>query len=78
MPIYAKKLSKEWRAAFAEFESISGFEIMHQDEINDETMTPRQVWNANQDWFHALYCDVTNISTPFDLNETPKRKREES
>lgn len=66
MPVYAKKLSREWRKAFAQFEAISGFEMMHQDEIDAGTMTPYEAWLANQDWFHSLYCEVQNIATPWE------------
>lgn len=65
MPVYARKLSPEWRKAFAEFESISGFEMMHQDDVDSGVMTPAEAWSRNQDWFFSVYCDVQNIPVPF-------------
>jgi hypothetical protein len=66
--IYSKKLkrSKEWRKAFEDYESISGFEPMHQDEIDDGSLTMRQAWNLNVVWLGNVFADVQNTRTPID------------
>ena len=67
MPVYARKLSPKWRKAFADYERVSGFEAMYQDDIDSGEMTPRQAWNANVQWLEDVLADVVNIRTPPDL-----------
>jgi hypothetical protein len=43
MAVYTKKASAEWKAAFAKFEKISGFEIQFQDEIDSGELL--KVWS---------------------------------
>lgn len=64
MPVYAKKLSPQWRKVFSDFEKMTGFEVMHQDEIDAGEMTPREAWDENVRWFGLLAADVQNIRTP--------------
>ena len=70
MPVYAKKLSPEWRKAFEEFESHTGFEMMHQDAVDAGEMTPREAWNANQKWLELHTIDAACIETPDDFYPT--------
>ena len=70
MAVYAKNISDEWKEAFQAFESISGFEVLFQDDINSGALTPQQAWDANMQWFEGVMADVQNIHTPFDEDET--------
>ncbi|MCP3922742.1 MAG: hypothetical protein GY714_09180 [Desulfobacterales bacterium] len=64
MPVFCKNITKEERAAFERFESISGFEIMFQKEIDSGEKTPQEAFSENMDWFEGVYADVTNINFP--------------
>ena len=66
MAIFAKKLTPEWREAFQKYEKISGFEFMHQDDIDAGEMTPREAWERNIRWLEDVVADCTSISTPID------------
>jgi hypothetical protein len=66
MPIYAKNLSPEWRKAFERYESLCGFEPMHQDEIDSGEMTARDAWNENVRWLECVCGDVQNTQIPDD------------
>ena len=61
--IYAKKINSAQRTALQKYEQITGFEPIHQDELDDGTMTFCEVWRANQRWFESLAAEVQNIST---------------
>ena len=61
--IYAKKINSAQRKALKNFESISGFEPMHQDELDDGSMTFYEMWWSNQKWFEDVAAEVQNIST---------------
>jgi len=63
MPVYAKNITKEQRRAMKEFEAISGFEIMHQDEFENGEISFDEMWQRNQSWFDDVHADVTNIPT---------------
>lgn len=64
MPVYCRKISPQWRKAFAQFEALTGFEMLHQDAIDAGTMTPREAWNENIQWLEHLVADATNIQIP--------------
>jgi len=70
MTVYAKKISNDWKKAFKQYESICGFEIIHQDDIDTGEMSSREVWNYNIRWLEDVLADVVNIQTPFDDEET--------
>jgi len=63
MAIYAKNITDAQHKALKEFESISGFEPMFQDELGSGEMDFCEVWEKNQSWFDDVYADVTNIPT---------------
>ena len=64
MPVYAKKLSPEWRKAFAEFERHTGFEMIHQDDIDAGKMSPKEAWDNNQEWLADLCNEASRIRIP--------------
>lgn len=66
MAIYAKKLNPAQRRAMLRYEQISGFEPMHQDEIDSGEMTFQDAWTRNVHWIESLSDEVCNI----DLNGT--------
>ena len=61
--IYAKRINSAQRTALKRFESISGFEPMYQDELDDKSMTFKEVWWANQKWLEDVLSEVQNIPT---------------
>jgi len=63
MPVYAKNTTDAQRKAMTEFESISGFEMMHQDEFDNGEISFDEMWQKNQSWFDDVYANVTNIPT---------------
>jgi len=63
MPVYAKKINSAQRRAMNQYEQVSGFEFMHQDEIDSGEMTFAEAWRQNQSWFDCVASDVVNIST---------------
>ena len=69
MPVFAKTLPPEWRKAFEEFEALTGFEMMYQDDVDAGKMTPRQAWAENQQWLEGLVADANHIPTPFDIED---------
>jgi len=62
--VYARKLSPEWKEAFDTYESLCGFEMMHQEDIDSGKMTAREAWNSNIKWIADVANDCANISTP--------------
>lgn len=66
MAVYAKKLSKEWRKAFEEYEKVCGYEPMYQEEIDSGEMTPYKAWSLNVKFLEDVLATVTNLSTPED------------
>jgi hypothetical protein len=64
VPVFAKKLSPAWRKAFAEFEQHTGFEMMHQDDIDEGRMTPLEAWGCNQEWLADLCNEASRIRIP--------------
>ena len=66
MAIYTKKAPKAWIKAFQKFESISGFEVMRQEEIDSGEATCREVWEYNIRWLEDVVADTSNIRTPCD------------
>ena len=67
MGVYAKNLSDEWRKCFEQYEAISGFEPMYQEDIDSGDMDVAQAWRWNVAWLHDVYSDVASITTPFDI-----------
>ncbi|AZQ13306.1 hypothetical protein [Shewanella khirikhana] len=68
MSVYSKKLNKEWREAFEEYERLCGFEPMYQDDIDAGVMTPQEAWSFNIQFLENVLSDITHIRTP-DLEE---------
>ena len=67
MPVYAKRLSGAWKKCFEEYESLCGFEITCQDEIDNGKMTPEELWEHNIYWLQNVLTEVEHIRTPMDL-----------
>ena len=63
MAVYAKKINGAQRKCMAEYESISGFEFMHQNDIDSGEMTFEDAWEINIRWLEGILAGVTNIST---------------
>lgn len=54
----------EQHAALAKYESLSGFEPMHQDEFATGSMSFEELWDANQRWFSDVQNEVEHIRAP--------------
>lgn len=59
-------ISEEWFKAFTEFDIVSSFDVMYLDQIVSGDMTCREVWSANIEWLHGLYCECQSIDTPWE------------
>ena len=62
MTVYAEKATKEQREAMQKYEEISGFECIHQDELDSGELTFEEVWNKNIRWLEDMVADVININ----------------
>ncbi|MBZ3677443.1 hypothetical protein J1N39_23485 [Pseudomonas aeruginosa] len=58
MPITCTKATPEQRAWLEQYESQTGFEPLHQDELDSGEMTFALVAQANVDWFEAWAMDT--------------------
>lgn len=61
MTVYAKHLSPLQRHIAAEYERVSGFEFMHQDDIDAGERSFAEAWAANIRWLEDVLAEVTNI-----------------
>jgi len=52
------------KKALAMYESLSGFEPMHQEEFLAGKMSFDELWHSNQHWFEGLQNEVSHISAP--------------
>ncbi|MCD8475431.1 MAG: hypothetical protein LRY40_01550 [Shewanella fodinae] len=55
-----KNLSSKWRKAFSEYERISGFEPMFQDEIDAGDITPQKAWCENLKFLENIVSEVVS------------------
>lgn len=62
----SEKFTPERREALKRFESICGFEPMHQDDFAAGTISFSELWSQNVNWLHAAFCEVQNIRIPDD------------
>lgn len=62
MAVYSKKMNKHQRSAIQEFENISGFEFMYQEDFDDGKITFKNAWNKNIKWLNNMISDVENIN----------------
>lgn len=58
MPITSTKATPKQRNWLKQYESKSGFEPMHQDDLDSGDMTFAQVAQRNIDWFEAWAADT--------------------
>lgn len=58
MPITSTKATPAQRAWLEQYENLSGFEPLHQDELDSGGMTFAKVAQANIDWFEAWAADT--------------------
>lgn len=67
--IYSKKLNSgntTWFKSFQQFEGISGFEPMYQDDIDSGVMSEYEAFSANVQWIYDVAATCSNIDTPDD------------
>jgi len=62
MAIYARRLNTAQRRALRRYEHISGFEPMHQDELDAGEMDFAEMWRRNLHWLESMYDEVSNIN----------------
>lgn len=58
--------TSEQREALKRFESICGFEPMHQDDFAAGNITFPELWSQNVNWLNAVFSEVQNIRIPDD------------
>jgi hypothetical protein len=66
MTIYAKKVTKEQREWLTNYEQVTGFEPMAQEDIDSGARTFEQVAKANVDWYecHTTDCFLSIANYP--------------
>jgi hypothetical protein len=58
MPIFAKKINAAQRKWLQRYEEMTGFEPMHQDELDSGAMMFREVARRNVDWYEDHTSDM--------------------
>ena len=67
MAVFVENASAGWKKAFQEFEDLSGFEFMYQEDIDSGETTPEEAWSDNIRWLEGMLADAINISTPCEV-----------
>ncbi len=62
MTVYARHLNGRQRSLAHEFEAITGFELMFQEDIDAGRMTFYEAWQMNLDWLEDVVGIVSNLS----------------
>ena len=63
MPVYGKHMNGKQKSCAKQFEQISGFEFMYQDDIDSGDMCFEDAWNSNIQWLENMTAEVSSIST---------------
>lgn len=74
MPITSTTATPAQRAWLEQYENQSGFEPLHQDDLDNGGMTFAQVAQTNIDWFEAWAADAhlaIQKNNPADLEDDP-------
>lgn len=53
MPVYAKNIEHSQKAWLEHYEAVTGFEPMHQEELDSGKMSFEDVAKANIKWFEG-------------------------
>lgn len=61
MSVYAKRLNGAQRRLLNQYEGLTGFEPMHQEDLDAGRMTFAEMWRANVNWFDGVHADVMNL-----------------
>lgn len=64
MPVYARRLSREWKQCFEQYENLCGFEPMYQDDIDKKETTPKEAWDRNITWLEDVVTEIKHIKIP--------------
>lgn len=64
MSIYAKRLNPAQRRLLERYEGLTGFEPMHQEDLDAGKVTFPELWRANMHWFENVAADVANLQEP--------------
>lgn len=66
MAIYAKGLTPRQLEMMKQYEALSGFEPMHQNDFNAGKMTFKEMFEGNVSWFEDVNTEVSRISKSSD------------
>ena len=66
MAIYAKGLTARQLEMMKQYEALSGFEPMYQDDFNTGEMTFKEMFEGNVRWFEDVNTEVSRISKDSD------------
>ena len=58
MTVYNRPTTQKQKKIMRDYESITGFEFLHQDEIDSGDMTFNEAWKSNRQWYQD-YCEET-------------------
>ena len=60
--VYAKRLNSQQRKLLRDFEGLTGWEPICQDDLDSGKMTFAEVWYANVNLLHDTLADVENMT----------------
>lgn len=66
MAIYAKNLTPRQLEMMKQYEGLSGFEPMYQDDFNAGKMTFREMFEGNVAWLEDVCIEVSQIAKESD------------
>ncbi|WP_076415021.1 hypothetical protein [Shewanella sp. UCD-KL12] len=64
MVVFAKKLNKQWRVSFENYERISGFGPLFQEEIDSGQCDVEEAWSRNIKFLEDVFADVSHVRPP--------------
>ena len=64
MTVYSKRATPAERKRLSDYEAATGFEALHQEDLDSGAMTFEDVARANVRWFEAFYADAMNGIPP--------------
>lgn len=73
MPVYGERFTKRQREALEEYEALSGFEPMLQDDFDAGAIGFRDLWKKNVSWLEDVVAGVSNINTDDCTGRLPRK-----
>jgi len=68
MAVYGKKFTPKQKKMLKEYESITGFEPMHQEAFDGGEMSFSELWNLNEQFIEDIHAQIIHIPKHGDLD----------